>query len=111
MRIGVPPSSVNCLLAAGFLPLALGAETMRVPRPAAGMIATTFIAGCKYTRADDPVQIRSRGCSLYLFRFPYHSARVMRNYTVTQVGESGLPICSDIRTAGRRLQIRARQCP
>src|SRR5208283_5488831 len=61
MRIGVPPSSVNCLLAAGFLPRAPGAEAMRVPRPAAGMIATTFIAGCKYTRAEESVQIGRLG--------------------------------------------------
>ena len=45
---------------------------MRVPKPAAGMIATTFIAGCKYTRACAPVQIgvtvfvRSLSYGIYL---------------------------------------------
>ena len=29
---------------------------MRVPRPAAGMITTTFMAGCKYTGAEGGVQ-------------------------------------------------------
>src|ERR1700680_2791845 len=57
MRMGVPPSSVNCLVAAGFFPLAPGADDMRVPKPAAGIITTTFIAGCKYTRAGASVQI------------------------------------------------------
>src|SRR5580692_13015127 len=56
MRIGTPPSSVNCLVAVG-LALARGAETMRVPKPAAGTITTTFIAGCKYTRVWAAVQI------------------------------------------------------
>jgi len=32
-----------------FASIALGMGAMRVPRPAAGMMATTFIAGCKYT--------------------------------------------------------------
>src|ERR1700730_14332149 len=59
MGMGVPPSSVNCLVAAGFLPLAAGADAIRVPRPAAGMITTTFIGGCKYTRVGASVQI---GC-------------------------------------------------
>src|SRR2546428_13889020 len=58
MRIGVPLSSVNCLEATGFFPFASGADAMRVPRPAAGMMATTFMAGCKYTRRQEPVQIR-----------------------------------------------------
>src|SRR5436190_4763623 len=58
MRIGVPPSSVNCLDATGFFPFDSGADAMRVPRPAAGMMATTFMAGCKYTRRQEPVQIR-----------------------------------------------------
>src|SRR6266852_5592385 len=48
MRIGVPPNSENCLDAAGFLFLASEAGAMRVPRPAAGMMTTTFMAGCKY---------------------------------------------------------------
>jgi hypothetical protein len=39
------------------LPLALGAEAMRVPKPAAGIIAITFMAGCKYTRVSARVQI------------------------------------------------------
>src|SRR5271170_4010214 len=58
--MGVPPSSVNCLVVVGFLPFALGAEAMRVPKPAAGMITNTFIAGCKYTRAGASVQIGAR---------------------------------------------------
>jgi hypothetical protein len=29
-----------------------------VPRPAAGMITTTFIAGCKYTSAGQGVQMQ-----------------------------------------------------
>src|SRR2546422_7600292 len=57
MRMGVPPSSVNCLEAACFLPFALGADVMRVPRPAAGMITTTFIAGDQYKGGGDRVQI------------------------------------------------------
>jgi hypothetical protein len=31
---------------------------MRVPRPAAGIITTTFIAGCKYTSAQAGVQMQ-----------------------------------------------------
>src|ERR1700730_9846952 len=30
---------------------------MRVPRPAAGMITITFMAGCKYTGGEEGVQI------------------------------------------------------
>src|ERR1700730_7755618 len=48
--MGVPPSSENCLEAASFFPFASEAGLMRVPRPAAGIMATTFIAGCKDTR-------------------------------------------------------------
>ena len=61
MRIGVPPSSVNCLEGGDFfcLPLApTGIGAMRVPSPAAGMITTTFIAGCKYTSAEVGVQMQ-----------------------------------------------------
>ena len=47
--MGVPPSSANCLEGAPFLLLLLGAELILVPRPAAGIIANTFIAGCQYT--------------------------------------------------------------
>src|SRR5580698_11500067 len=32
----------------------LGMGAMRVPRPAAGMMTITFIAGCKYTRVSRP---------------------------------------------------------
>jgi hypothetical protein len=49
MRIGVPPISENCFDAAGFLLLASDACAMRVPKPAAGIMTKTFIAGCKYT--------------------------------------------------------------
>src|SRR5580704_18076807 len=59
MRIGTPPSSVNCLVAAGFLLLPRESETIRVPKHAAGTITTTFIAGCKYTRGRASVQIGS----------------------------------------------------
>ncbi len=55
----MPPSSVNCLEAEGFLPFALGANVMRVPRPAAGMMTTTFIAGCKYKGEGEGVQIET----------------------------------------------------
>src|ERR1700683_1303536 len=62
MRIGVPPSSVNCLEGDALrLPLApTGTGTMRVPRPAAGMITTTFIAGSKYTGGGQGVQIQKQ---------------------------------------------------
>src|SRR5579864_1354405 len=58
--MGVPASSVNCLDGCGFLVFAsnaLGMGAMRVPRPAAGIITITFMAGCKYTRAHAGVQI------------------------------------------------------
>src|ERR1700757_481651 len=32
--------------------MALGTGAMRVPRPAAGMMTRTFIAGCQYTSAQ-----------------------------------------------------------
>ena len=54
IRIGVPPSSENCLEGGAFFCLTLAPAdigAMRVPRPAAGMITTTFIAGSKYTGA------------------------------------------------------------
>src|SRR5580658_7503207 len=57
MRMGVPASSANCLDGAMFFVRALGAELMRVPRPAAGIITTTFMAGCQYTGRDWVVQI------------------------------------------------------
>ena len=57
MRIGVPPISENCFDAAGFLLFASEAGVMRVPNPAAGMITTTFIAGCKYKARGAQVQI------------------------------------------------------
>src|SRR5712691_4444221 len=53
MRTGVPPSSKNCLDAAGFLPLASETGAMRVPRQAAGMMTTTFIAACKFKEWGD----------------------------------------------------------
>src|ERR1051325_346091 len=49
MRIGTPSNSVNCLEAEGVT-RALLAAAIRVPRPAAGMITITLIAGLKYTR-------------------------------------------------------------
>src|SRR5712692_784334 len=76
--MGVPPSSVNCLEAEGFLPFALGANVMRVPRPAAGMITTTFIAGCKYTGGGRGVQIETTAGAApalpFLRRFPQLNA-------------------------------------
>src|ERR1700722_5407146 len=60
MRMGVPASSVNCLEGWGFFVFAsraLGMGAMRVPRPAAGMITITFMAGCKYTSAEPGVQM------------------------------------------------------
>src|ERR1700677_4081656 len=72
MRIGTPPSSVNCLVAAGFLLLPRESETIRVPKPAAGTITTTFIAGCKYTRGRASVQIGSPNVRLLPVRYsPY----------------------------------------
>src|ERR1035441_2195686 len=53
MRMGVPASSVNCLEGWGFFVFAsraLGMGAIRVPRPAAGIITITFMAGGKYTR-------------------------------------------------------------
>src|ERR1700683_3911237 len=56
MRMGVPASAVNCLEGCGLVfalgSKALGMGAMRVPRPAAGIITITFIAGCKYTSAE-----------------------------------------------------------
>src|ERR1700722_18778797 len=46
--MGIPSNSVNCLEGRFFLALEALAGIMRVPNPAAGMIPTTFIAGCKY---------------------------------------------------------------
>lgn len=65
MRIGTPPSSVNCLVDAGFLLWVRGAEAIRVPKPAAGTITITFIAGCKYTRVRAAVQIGPRGLIVF----------------------------------------------
>ena len=81
MRIGTPPSSVNCLVDAGFLPLVRGAEAIRVPKPAAGTITITFIAGCKYTRARAAVQIASPS--------PEHRSRTGFTLTI---------FCSDLGT-------------
>ena len=57
----MPASSVNCLDAwdffAIFAPKPLDMGLMRVPRPAAGMMTITFMAGCKYTSARVGVQI------------------------------------------------------
>src|SRR5256885_7997898 len=69
MRIGTPSSSVNCLDGADFFPLELGAEAIRVPRPAAGMMTTTFIEGDQYTAASVAVQIGG-----LLGRFPKFNA-------------------------------------
>ncbi len=71
--MGVPPSSVNCLEGAAFLLFGLGADAMRVPRPAAGIITTTFIAGCKYKAGWRPFQIgrgKPTNSALFLRRFP-----------------------------------------
>src|SRR5438477_7632748 len=57
MRIGVPPSSENCLEAVDFLVFMSEPGAMRVPKPAAGIMATTFIAGCKYTGWREAVQM------------------------------------------------------
>src|SRR5271169_4865535 len=62
MRMGVPDSSLNCFEGWGFFvfaSLALGMGAMRVPKPAAGIITITFIAGCKYTSGRQGVQIRT----------------------------------------------------
>src|SRR5437870_5224892 len=64
MRTGVPPRSKNCLDAAGFLPFVSEAVDMRVPRPAAGMMTTTFIAACKYKRWEETVQMSQTALSL-----------------------------------------------
>src|SRR5579864_8725908 len=74
MRIGVPPSSVNCFDGGVFFcrPLAPpGIGAMRVPRPAAGMITMTFMAGCKYTSAAQGVQMHWRcGRSSFIIKAP-----------------------------------------
>src|SRR2546430_520140 len=74
MRIGVPPSSVNCFEGGVFFAFeafALGTGAMRVPSPAAGMITITFMAACKYTSAQQGVQIVEVGPnSLSLRRLP-----------------------------------------
>src|ERR1700691_300868 len=43
MRIGTPPSSLNCLLGDLLLDFAPEGGAMRVPSPAAGTIRNTFI--------------------------------------------------------------------
>jgi len=45
MSIGVPSSSANCFDGVDFFVFALGAKAMRVPRPAAGIMTTTFMEG------------------------------------------------------------------
>src|SRR5579864_5008893 len=55
--MGVPASSVNCLEGCAFLSFVLGTGAIRVPKPAAGIMATTFMAGCQYTSDDSGVQI------------------------------------------------------
>src|SRR5215470_6854617 len=45
IRIGVPARSVNCLDGVDFLAFVGPAAAMRVPNPAAGIIADTFIEG------------------------------------------------------------------
>jgi hypothetical protein len=50
-RMGIPPSSVNCFDGADFLLLALGTGAIRVPSPAAGMIAMTFIGAISIQRS------------------------------------------------------------
>ena len=62
MRIGLPPSSVNCFEGGAFFGLSLAPTSigaMRVPRPAAGIMTVTFIAGCKYTSAESGVQMQA----------------------------------------------------
>src|SRR5215472_7208130 len=60
--MGVPPSSVNCFAGADFRVLLLGA--MRVPKPAAGMMTSTFMAGDKYTSPVKGVQISEYGAGV-----------------------------------------------
>src|SRR5437868_4282066 len=55
--MGLPPSSVNCLEAAGFFVLDPAAGIIRVPRPAAGMMTNTFIAGVSIRAAYSLLQI------------------------------------------------------
>ena len=43
-----PPATVKALAGVSF---ALETGAIRVPRPAAGMMTKTFMAGCKYTSA------------------------------------------------------------
>src|ERR1035441_6168287 len=71
--MGVPARSLNCFEGCGFLVLAsmaLGMGAMRVPRPAAGIMTITFIAGCKYTSA------RGGSSNPRTFRgMPHHHSR------------------------------------
>jgi hypothetical protein len=49
------------------VPFPLGADTMRVPSPAAGIITTTFIRGDKYTEGGKPLQILKTRRRIALF--------------------------------------------
>jgi hypothetical protein len=77
----VPPSSVNCLDGAVFFPRVPVAGAIRVPRPAAGIITTTFIAACKYKGRARRVQI-SAICGSVLFKTPPDEPRWRREFLV-----------------------------
>jgi len=74
LKSGTPPSSVNCLVAAGFLPVENGADVMRVPSPAAGIITITFMAG---------LQVYEAGC--------FSSNRHGRGAAFARLGGRGRP--------------------
>ena len=57
IRIGMPPSSLNCLEGALFLVFAADVGPMRVPNPAAGTITKTFIEGVQYKSVPSNFQM------------------------------------------------------
>src|SRR5262252_1702912 len=77
MRMGVPPSSVNCFEGGGFLLFPLGTGAMRVPSPAAGIMTTTFMgrqvyephraefkSAAPHLRFPAPLRIRRHGVKI-----------------------------------------------
>src|SRR5947208_1239218 len=124
MRIGVPLSSVNCLEATGFFPFDSGADAMRVPRPAAGMMATTFMAspdhilryhrfgGGAWARYSDRQRHSCvRDCTIFeVAQFAYKSATQSVGRAVVFRCCDRLPLRSQARKELREKSGRMRAC-